>query len=254
MKRLQKEPLSILLAIFAAFGMWRSLISILTAVKDEATPWRAALIYLLLIAGMYLGTYLSSQPWPAPGEAPDDQKARAAWTTTLNKKLLGVLILAVALSLVLGAWLVPYMRVDPTPTENISSPTPTAVMHASVTPSPGATNTLSPSHTPTPTRTSTPRPTRKPDGVRMQVVVARVHIRQAPTSQSASRGELNNGDWLYFDAQAYDAQGTLWLRVARGQDDRYFEQWSGLWVYAGAVNEVGLQDLPLLPATATPTG
>jgi hypothetical protein len=249
-------PLRVMLAVISLFGMWRSLIAITAAIQDEASPWRTALVYLFLLLCLFFGAYfIFHKETPGTGDSEGDIPAQKR-KNFKYRELFGTLLIAVALSLFPNGWLGPYLRPEPPPASPTTTPTvpATSVGNASPTPSPQATTIPSPSPTSKPVPTASIRPTRIPDGVRMEIIVARVHVRQSPTSQSASRGELNNGDWLFFDARAFDTEGTLWLRIGRDQLEDRFKALSGYWVFAGGVGEIGLQELPLLPPTATPSG
>lgn len=249
-------PLRVLLAVISLFGMWRSLMAITAAIQDETSPWRTALVYLLLLLGLFFGAYFIFHD-ETRGAVDSEGGIPARKERDIKyRELFGTLLVAVSLSLFLNGWLGPYLRPGHPPASPTSTPTlpATAIEIASPTPSPQATLSPSPSPTSKPVPTASLQPTRTPDGVRMEIIVARVHVRQSPTSQSASRGELNNGDWLFFDARAFDAQGTLWLRIGRDQPEDRFQALSGYWVFAGGVGEIGLQELPLLPPTATPSG
>jgi hypothetical protein len=256
MKTFLDGPLRLLLAVISLFGLWRSLITIIAAVQDETSPWRTGLVYLLLLLGLFFGVYLirhEAAPEAKDGQGAVSTRQERGFT---QSRLLGTLLLAVSLSLMLNGWLGPYLRIGSPPASPTPTPTPSAQATGTARPLPGPHATLAPSPSPAqnPIPTASARPTRAPEGVKMEVVVARLHVRQSPTSQSPSRGELNNGDWLFFDAKIFDSQGTLWLRIGRDQHEDRFKLLTGFWVYAGGVSEVGLIDLPLHPATATPSG
>ncbi|MFN2148993.1 MAG: hypothetical protein ACK2T2_11415 [Anaerolineales bacterium] len=256
MNEFLNDPMRVMLAAFSLFGTLRSIIAILEAFQEEVSPWRAALAYLLLLVFIFVGSYLILLRWPVTKASEKAIQVSPEWQDALQRKLLGGLILAVSLSLMLGSWLSPLLQIESRPLQATVTPTATGTPATQVSntpsPSPPPSSTLTPTHVPT--SIHSPVPTPFPDGVRMEVIVARVHIRQSPTSLSPSRGELNNGDWVYFDARTFDPQGTLWLRIGRDQDEARFRPWAGMWIFAGAVNAIGEGDLPLLPATATPSG
>ena len=255
MKRFLKDPMSILLAIFSLVGMQRSLMAIVTAMRDESSNWQTAALYLLLILVLFLGVYMFAKGSDSLQERKGVASSGATSSSSVKHMIIGAFLVVLALSSVLNAWFAPVLRPDRVPSATAtSSPTPPPAPTATPPdPTPGATATR-PAPTSTPASTPSASPTRKPAGVRMEVIVARVHVRQSPTSQSSSRGELNNGDWLYFDARVYDSQGTAWLRIASEQDSAQYEGWAGMWVYSGGLNTIAILDLPLLPATATPSG
>jgi hypothetical protein len=263
MKSFTDGPLRILLAIFAMFGMLRSLLALIEAVTNEPALTVTALLYLLLLICIFAGSYLLLQPRPSmPGGADDPAAGEnlhrlTDFEKTYNTRLAGAILLTLATSLTLNTWLMPYLSLTPAQPTSTAAPMITASETAAPTPSstpsvtrPAATLTSAPSPTPSRTATITPAPA----GIRMQVILPRVHVRQEPTSRSASIGELNNGDWLYFDGRSLDEEGTLWLRIGPGQADPRFDGLAGNWVFSGGLDLVGLEDLPLLPATATPAG
>jgi len=247
--------MSILLAIFSFAGMLRSLTAIVSAMSDESSNWQTAALYLLVIVLLFLGVYLFAKGLDSVQERKGAPASDAVSASGAKHMIIGAFLVALVLGPVMSAWLAPVLRPDPAPSATATgAPTPTSAPIGTVpAPTPVATATR-PAATSTPAPIPSASPTRRPAGLRMEVIVARVHIRQAPTSQSSSRGELNNGDWLYFDGRVYDSQGTAWLRIASEQESAQFEVWAGMWVYAGGLNTVALQDLPLLSATATPSG
>ncbi len=264
MNTFRQDPLRILLAIFAGFGMLRSLLALLEAVTTEPARTRTVGLYLLILIAIVLGAYLILQPWPSgsgtsgdPAEETNKPSDSKGLEKTLGAKLVGAILLILASSLLLNSLLMPYLSLAPpatappetsiTPPSETSLATPSQNVSATLQPS---TPTLAPSSTLV--RTSTPTPV--PAGIRMQVTLPRVHVRQGPSSRSTSIGELNNGVWLYFDGRTLDVDGMFWLRIVPDQLEPSFERWSGNWVFAGGFDAVGLDDLPLLPATATPAG
>ncbi len=244
MKSFSEGPLRILLAIFAMFGMLRSLLALIEAVTMEPARLVTATLYLLLLLCIFAGGYMLLQPRPSNPEETDESQADAKHNSledlekATNTRLAGAILLTLATSLALNTWLMPYLSLSPrSPTSTatpVIPPSETAAIPSSPTPS--ATSPI-PTHTtatsPTPSRTATITPA--PVGIRMQVVLPRVHVRQEPTSRSASIGELNNGDWLFFDGRSLDTEGTLWLRISPSQVDIRFEGLTGSWVFSGGL-------------------
>ena len=88
MKSFTEGPLRIVLAIFATFGMLRSLLALIEAVTTEPARMITAMLYLLLIICTFAGAYLLFSPGPSGSEETDDAAIKneiPTWVAKLEK-------------------------------------------------------------------------------------------------------------------------------------------------------------------------
>ena len=113
------------------------------------------------------------------------------------------------------------------------------------------TKTTTPTATPTKTVTRTPSatPTKGPQGLRYCVNAYMVNVREGPSMQYRTIGNLTGDDCLYFDGA--NEAGT-WLRISPYQPEKYKNVERG-WIYIELLGLLENTRLPVMTLTPTPT-